>query len=277
MNFSRIGLAVTFSPTGVALLSEAYRLSELLEADLVLLHVGERGESLENKLKEMIIKAGISDGKYDLIWAKGDPVRAILSAVSENNIDLLLMGALEKEKSINYYLGSIARKIMRETVSSILIFTSPSENPEEFGEIFAVTNYLEGCEKVISTAYNLAKVGKSPNLTVIREFQLPGLGITVSDSGDLEEIEKNRERWIAEEKEKLNFFLLELNISDPDIKKVVLFGKEGWVANEYAKEKNAGLLVVSAPKRKPGIFDRIFTHDFEFTIKELPKRLLIIK
>ena len=40
--FKKLGLAITFSPTGKALLKETKRLSEIFNSGLVLIHVGEK-------------------------------------------------------------------------------------------------------------------------------------------------------------------------------------------------------------------------------------------
>ena len=46
---------------------------------------------------------------------------------------------------------------------------------------------------------------------------------------------------------------------------------------QFARKKNADLLVVSAPERRFRFFDRVFTHDLEYVFADLPSNLLIVQ
>ena len=50
----------------------------------------------------------------------------ILSASEEKKIDLLILGAVQRERFVKYYVGSIARKITRQANCSILLLIKPS-------------------------------------------------------------------------------------------------------------------------------------------------------
>jgi nucleotide-binding universal stress UspA family protein len=53
-------------------------------------------------------------------------------------------------------------------------------------------------------------------------------------------------------------------------------GKPGYAISQYAKQKDADLLVFNSPDTHLGIFDRIFTHDIEYALANLPCNLLIV-
>ena len=55
-----------------------------------------------------------------------------------------------------------------------------------------------------------------------------------------------------------------------------IFGKRGYSIGHYAKVKRADLLVMNAPT-KTTILDRIFPHDIEYILSELPTDVLIVK
>ena len=54
-----------------------------------------------------------------------------------------------------------------------------------------------------------------------------------------------------------------------------IFGKRGYSIGHYAKVVRADLLVMNAEKNL-GFFDRLFTHDIEHILAELPTDVLII-
>ena len=55
-----------------------------------------------------------------------------------------------------------------------------------------------------------------------------------------------------------------------------IFGRRGYSIGHYAKVKRADLLIMNAPK-KTSLVDRIFPHDIEYILSELPTDLLIVK
>lgn len=277
MPFKKLALAINLSPTGKKLLKEAVRLKNLLNAELVLIHIGSNSDQKEEQLFEMIEEHGLDKNSIKLIWQDGDPAKSLMKAAEGESVDLLIAGALERESTIKYFLGSVARKIMRESASSVLILPISSDRENGFKNFVVSTDYTNRSEKAIIKAYQLAKLENAEEFTVVREYQVPGLSITVSDSGSLKEVETLKQKWQQEEEDKLKVFIRELNLRGIPIKTVCLYGKEGWEANKYAKENKADIFVTAAPRKKPKFFDRIFIHSFEFTIKELSGSLLIIK
>ena len=277
MGFKKLGLAITFSPNAVSLLKTAKRMKNSYAAELCLIHVGENSESSEAKMKELLSAAGIEENSVDLVWKKGDPAKEIINICDENNIDLLIAGALEKESMLKYYIGSVARTIMRETHCSILILTHPDDTPEPFKKCCALVEYSELGEQAIKTAHEFAKLEHSDELVLIKEFQIPGLAVTISESGSTEEAEQKRSDWQNEEEMKLKVFANEMNISDVNFKTVCVYGKQGWAASSFVSENNGDILVVPSPASKLRLFDRIFQHDLEFILKQLPCALLIVR
>ncbi|MEL0109495.1 MAG: universal stress protein, partial [Cryomorphaceae bacterium] len=61
-----------------------------------------------------------------------------------------------------------------------------------------------------------------------------------------------------------------------DITEQHVFGKKGYTIAHYAKAKRADLLVVNSPDTKLGFLDRIFKHDLEYILSDLPTDVLIV-
>lgn len=274
---SKIGLAITFSPTGKALLKETLRLQNLFNAQLVLIHIGEKNKESEERLFSAIENSGIAQNSYEVIWDKGDPASAILRNSKKSKVDLLISGALEKESLFKYYFGSVARTIMREFTSSTLILKTPSENPKGFKSFYVSADYSPQGEKTILTAYQFAIKENANEFVIIRDFHAPGLTASIIDGGSPNEINKLKQQWIDEEQTKMQFFVRELNLKEIEPKIVCLYGKEGWEAGNYAHQNNADIFVVSSPAKKLKLLDRLFIHNAEYSFDKLPSNLLIIR
>lgn len=275
--FNKLALAVTFSPTSRALLREAARLRLLFNAELLLIHVGEKTDENVNNLEEMVRQAGIATSSIKFEWGTGDPANVIISKCSENNVDLLIAGALQKEGLMTYYTGSVARKLMRKAPCSLLILVSPQDKDEVYDKVCISVSFEEECAEIVKKAFQFAHLGNTKEISLIHEFQVPGLSITVYDAGSTDETEESRNRWVKEEEEKLKIFLSEYNlVTDIDVKLVSLYGKSGWEAKNYVQQTNADLFVIPSPEKKLKLFDRLFQHDLEYIFESLPCSLLMI-
>ena len=119
---------MAFSPNLKANLFEAARLAVFFESKLFLIHVGDPSEDKIKALKIILAPFKKDALDYEVIFKMGNPVDVILKTTEEQNIDLLILGALQQERFIKYYLGSIARKLTRKAKCSILLLIKPSVN-----------------------------------------------------------------------------------------------------------------------------------------------------
>jgi nucleotide-binding universal stress UspA family protein len=273
--FKKIGLAITFSPTGKALLKEAKRLSELFGSKIVFIHVGERNKDRERKLAELIINAGFADSTFVLEWAKGDVAGAIIKKCKEMEIDLLIAGALEKEKFVRYFFGSVARKLMRETPCSLLIYLSPAKSPISLKRFCVSVDYTKRNRETIKIAHQFALLDKAKEFILVRDLYSPELVIKVRNAPSTEEAEKIRTEWEKEEHKRMNTFVGELNLKGININLVTIFSKKSFETNRYVEAMRADIFVITSPEEKPKLMDRVFLSNLEYTFKQLPCSVLI--
>jgi nucleotide-binding universal stress UspA family protein len=123
--FETIGVAMAFSPRLEGVLGEAWKLASAFDAQLLLMHIGERTRTKESRLDELFQRLGIDESKVRIIWSDGDPVTTLLELCKLNIVDLLILGAMRKENVLRYYLGSVARSISRKAKCSVLLLTEP--------------------------------------------------------------------------------------------------------------------------------------------------------
>nr|WP_321229209.1 universal stress protein [uncultured Psychroserpens sp.] len=278
-NFKTIGIGVAFSPNLKANLYEAARLSLFFESKLVLIHVGEKSDEKEQQILE-IIKPFIQDNfNYDLVFKTGNPVDVILSVSEEKKVDLLILGALQKENFVQYYLGTIARKITRQANCSILLLIKPSVERIPCKHI--VVNGLDNpkTKQAITTAYYMSHKLQSKKITIVEEITKQEVAVSVDDDKSLRKSDIIKARLKMREDSRVHQIISEI---PEDYKAQIItktqsiFGKRGYSIGHYAQFVRADLLVMNAPS-KTSFWDRLFPHDIEYILSELPTDVLIIQ
>jgi len=277
--FQTIGIGVAFSPNLKANLYEAARLSLFFESKLVLIHVGEQSDEKKQQILDTIQPFIKDNLNYELVFKTGNPVDVILSVSEEKKIDLLILGALQKENFVQYYLGTIARKITRQANCSILLLIKPSVERLPCKHI--VVNGLDNpkTKQAISTAYYMSHKLQSKKITIVEEITKQEVAVSVDDDESLRKSAIIKERLKMREDSRINRIISEI----PDIyksqivtKTQPIFGKRGYSIGHYAQYVRADLLVMNAPI-KTSFWDRIFPHDIEYILSELPTDVLIIQ
>lgn len=274
--FETIAVAVSFSPRCLPVLAQAKYLADVLKATLILIHIGEKNREKERQLDELMNKLGMDDSHYRVIWMEGEPVETILKLCKLNMVDLLVLGALEKENVLKFYLGSIARKISRKAKCSVLLLTNPTEQPHKYKKI--VVNGVENPKTVhtICTAFYLAKHLHTKDITIVSETNLPGLTMAIADDSTAPEAKEIKKQLNEEIEENIYSIIKKcdttgINVSNKNIK-----GKPGYAISKYAKDRKADILVINSPDTHLNLLDRIFTHDIEYILANLPCNLLIV-
>ena len=277
--FKKVGIGVTFSPNLKANIYEASRLSLILHSGLVLIHVGEKTSEKEAQFHDILepfIKNGLN---FEIVFKSGNPVDVILSVSKEKQIDLLILGALQRENFLKYYIGSIARKITRRAECSILLLIKPSLERVQCRHI--VVNGIEDpkTKQTINAAFYVAHQLKVDRITIVEEINQHVVNVKVDDDKSLRKATILKERIRLREASRINKIIEKIpknytkNIA---IKSQPIFGKQGYSIGYYAQIVRADLLVMNAPS-KMTFWDRLFPHDIEHILTELPTDVLIIQ
>jgi nucleotide-binding universal stress UspA family protein len=274
--FRRIGLAISFSPRTQALLAEAARLKRMWQAELLLMHVGDQGSKQMQLLREYLAAAGLTENDVKIFWLKGKPGKQILSTCKNERIDLLIAGALRKENLVKYYLGTIARKILRQSRCSVLMLTDPSAQPQPFKNI--VVNADDGpfVMDALSTACALGHQEQANWLHVVREIKMYGLTMSTSEQCSEGEYEDLRQSLVKDEIDSVEKLLSRVPHDGLKVNIKMLAGKSGFEMSQFARRKEADLIIVAAPARRFSLLDRLFPHDLEYIFADLPCNVLIM-
>ncbi|MDB4402303.1 universal stress protein [Algibacter sp.] len=277
--FKSIGIGVAYSPNLKANLFEAARLSVFFGAKLFLIHVGEASEEKTNMLS-IILKSFEKDKlDYEVVFKTGDPVDVILSTSEEKKIDLLILGAVRREQILKYYVGSIARKITRQAKCSILLLIKPSVERVPCQHI--VVNGLKDpkTEQTITSAFYVAKQLNAEKVTIVEEIGQDQIAVKVDDDKSLRRTNIAKERIELRENSRVKEIISHIPkeyTKNKTIKLQPIFGKRGYSIGHYAQISRADLLIMNAPS-KMTFLDRLFPHDIEHILTELPTDVLILQ
>ena len=274
--FETIALAVAFSPRLEALISETKRLGGTFGARTVFIHAGKRTSEKERHLTNILNHYGFSDANSSIAWEDGNPVDTILSVCKRYVVDLLVIGAEEKESMLKYYMGSISREISRRAKCSILMLIEPRLNPVPFQRM--VVNGHDHIKTIhtIETAVYFAGKENLGELIVVDEVDIPALSMSIADDVTEPEAEHVKESVILDEKDRLSRLLLKVEAKGVKLLPKTFSGRKGYTIGQFAQQANADLLVVNTPDHHLSIFDRIFTHDLEYMLADLPCNMLIV-
>src|SRR5437016_3997895 len=112
-NYKNIAVASTFSPRFEQVLSEAGRIRERFGSTLSLIYIGQRNDETTRKFQDMLGRLRLP-GDSPIHYGEGDPADGILRAIADNDVDLIVAGALEKETALHPFLGNVARRLLRD-------------------------------------------------------------------------------------------------------------------------------------------------------------------
>lgn len=274
--FKRVAIAIAFSPRLQTLLAEAKRIQNLFDSELVLIHVGTHTEKENEFLEDQLQLAGMKNDRVHVVWVPGNPSREILAACKRENVDLLVAGALKKEGLLTYYLGSVARRILRKADCSVLMLTEPSAESDPFQRIVIHAENSPYSIDAIKAGIYIGKLQQAKQIHIVREIKLYGLAMSVSGELTEGEVSEARRNMVNDEIENVHQALKSIDTSGLKINVKVMSGKSGFELAKFCSRIDADLLVVGSPYRKMGIFDRMFPHDLEYIFAEMPCDLLIL-
>ncbi|WP_338223576.1 universal stress protein [Algoriphagus confluentis] len=274
--YQKIGLALAFSPRMEALIAEAKRLVELFDGELLLIHVGVKTPELEFRLNEIFERHCSSLQKVKILWKEGKPARQILDTCAEEKVDLLILGALKKEGLLTYYLGSVARKIIRKANCSLLTLIEPRLETTAFSQVVINGTQLEITPKVIQRGIDFSKKVKVKNVHILNEIKMYGLVMGTASEDSEDEVSVTRRKLVQDEIDYVEENLKGLELGDLKINIKVTGGRWATELARYCEKIEADLLIVG-DDRKLNFFDRLFPHDLEDLLGNLPCNLLMIK
>jgi nucleotide-binding universal stress UspA family protein len=277
--FKSILFGFAFSPSLRVNVLETARIAHFFGAKLLLLHVGEKSQEKSDQINKILAQTEYPNLEVEILWKSGDPFNVISNTCKTSKIDLLILGAMQHENMFQFYVGSIARKLTRKVCCSVLLLIKPSAERVPCNHI--VVNGLDAPETyiAITDAFYAANAFGAQQLTIVEEILQKEIHVTVEDDRSLKKANIVKERLKEREESRVRKIISGLpeNLTkNVKVKTQSIFGKRGYSIGHYAEVIRADLLIMNAPT-KTGFLDRLFPHDIEYILSDLPTDLLIIR
>jgi nucleotide-binding universal stress UspA family protein len=262
--YRSVGVATTFSPRFLAVLSEAGRIARLSGSALELIHADVYESAKEQRFREALQQLGLPPD-VQIHFEPGDPVESILRVRENAGLDLLIAGALERESIHRNFTGNVARELLRRAPCDLFLFVEPNEAPRNLGSIYvAIPDFLEMSRRVFHRALDLAEAAGSKILTVLlvqttfTEAKEKALGNGVASP---------EENWSALAQERAGTAV--------DLDFHLIRGNTGFTAFEYIQSSGADLLVMPSPVLPTG--EPTFAPVLDWIIQVIPTNLWVIR
>jgi len=271
IRYKKIALASTFSPRFLPLLAEAWRIVQKLECEFSIIHAGEENEENRQRFATAFSELSISPPPQ-IHWAKGGPANAIVDAIKDQRIDLLIAGALETETAGRHYVGNVARTLLRDAPCSLLLFVKPSRDAQPFRQIVAITDFSGLSATSLEHTYFLAEHNGAEMIRIVRIFTIfaqareqPDQFFGKGDAG---------KSMHAAEERRIEEFAAAVGPSPIPMEAVCVEGTTGFAASDYVQAVEADLLVI--PSQPPGT-PQLLPDGMDWVFNVIPSNLYIVR
>ncbi|HPN34721.1 MAG TPA: universal stress protein [bacterium] len=271
---NRAVVASSFSPRALALLNEAQPFLACLSLSPVIVHAGEPSAENRERMAKMIEEsrfAGAAD--LELVMRNGAAEEVLLQAAREYRADFIVAGVLPREGFFKYYLGSVGRNLARQAPCSVLLHINPADEPVGFRKIHHAVEYHRSIDTGVDLAAKLAVLNGARDLYFTHAFRIPDSVLKKNKVMTPEDYKKIYGR----EDRKLQQYLSKQLTWDVPYHVQSLYERDNSPSLAFARDIGADLFVIHAPKKEPGLWDRLFPNDLEQTLHDLPCSILIAR
>jgi nucleotide-binding universal stress UspA family protein len=271
--YRTIAVASTFSPRFLQVLSEAKRMRDRFSSDLRLIYVGEQSDETTAKFHEVLTQLSLPK-ESTIYYEQGDPADSILRALAENNIDMVVAGALEKEVPLHQFLGNVARRLVREAACSVMLFTRPDVEPKPLRRIVFVADqsYSDHARQALRNTFQLALAESCERLYVIRIFTTFDEARASRQAG-AESAEKGK--MLEDEEIALEEFIESAGATEVPIEARCIQGNTGFAAADFVQSVEANLLAV--PVEPAGNGGKAIASNIAWITDVIPCNLWVIR
>ena len=243
----------------------------------------ERDNNLIYEKNQILVSCGAKHSLFNIaqvLWEEGEPVETINEQCKKNKVDLLLLGAMQRENMLKFYMGSIARKLTRNASCSVLLMIKPSVIRKASQHV--VVNAFESpeTENTVRSAFHFAQALSASKLTLVEEINRSEVAEEADDDRGLRKVTLRKEKLKRRELSRVREILNRISDSLKENIKIHsqnIFGTRGYSIGHYAKVVRADLLIMNSDEKRKGFLERIFPKDLEHILSELPTDVLIIK
>lgn len=266
--FGKVAVASTFSPRFLPMLAEAKAIATLLDRPLEVIHAGTDNEENQDRFSEAFAQMDFSGPIH---WRQAPlPSTAIIQAVRDAGIGLLIAGAMERDSEGRFFLGKVSRALVREAPCSLLLFVNPSGSPAPFRNLAVIVDFTDGSRHALRATLDLAARCQAEAVHVLRIFT-----VFAQFLAEPHEFIKGQDtNALATEEARLDAFVEEFDIASIPIITRCIEGTTGFAAADFVQSIGADLLVIASEATSG---HASFPARMEWLENVIPANLLVIR
>jgi len=268
--FGKVAVASTFSPRFIPMLAEAKAIASLLERPLEIIHAGADTAENQERFSQAFAEMSFSGPVH---WRQAEqPSAAIIQAVREVGIGLLVAGAMERDSEGRFFLGKVSRSLVREAPCSLLLFANPSREPTSFRKLAVIVDFTDASRHALKATLDLAGRCKAEEVHVLRVFT-----VFAQFLAEPHEFIKGQDtNALSTEAARLDAFVEEFDIEEIPIQTRCIEGTTGFAAADYVQSIGADLLVIASDEGV-AVGHPNFPARMEWLENVIPANLLVIR
>ena len=266
--FGKVAVASTFSPRFLPMLAEATAIARLLNRPLEIIHAGPETSESQDRFSAAFAGMNFSGPIH---WRESElPSAAIIQAVRDAGIGLLIAGAMERDSEGRFFLGKVSRALVREAPCSLLLFTNPSQEPAPLRKLAVIVDYTPASRHALRAALELAARTQAESVHVLRVFT-----VFAQLLAEPHEFIKGQDtNALATEEARLDAFVEEFDIASIPIITRCIEGTTGFAAADFVQSIGADLLVIASEATSG---HASFPARMEWLENVIPANLLVIR
>jgi nucleotide-binding universal stress UspA family protein len=222
----------------------------------------------------LLEKHGYRYQDYKMVFREGDVQSVIWDVCHEEQVDLLVSGALRKESPERQYFGSIARGLAGNPKGPIMLIPEPSIPARPIEKIIAPIPASNPGPMIEAGLYFARQTGRQ-TIYFVKESIFNIDPLISSDYGELEGFNEASLTIVDLEYAQIHQALKTYDIAGLDIKVKVVFGLPGSGIVSFAKEIGADLIIDSLSVSQKNDNDFGYPRDIEVILMNLPCNFLL--
>jgi len=264
--FGKVAVASTFSPRFFSVLKQAKAIAALLGRPLEIIHAGPETAENEDRFSQAFAEM---DFTGPIHWRQAE--QPSVAVIQEVGIGLLVAGAMERSDSAGrFFLGKVARVLVREAPCSLLLFANPSGEPIPLRKLAVIVDYTDASRHALRATLDLAARTQAEEVHVLRVFTVFAQFLAEAH-GFVEGKDTNA---LTVEEARLDAFVEEFDIRAIPIFTRCIEGTTGFAAADYVQSIEADLLVIGGEAMAGHAH---FPAGMEWLENVIPANLLVIR
>jgi nucleotide-binding universal stress UspA family protein len=264
----KVAVASTFSPRFLPMLAEAKAIAALLDRPLEVIHAGADNAESQDLFAHAFAEMDFSGPIH---WREAyQPSTAIIQAVQDAGIGLLIAGAMERDSEGRFFLGKVSRALLREAPCSLLLFANPSRNPAPFRNLAVIVDFTPASRHALQATLDLAARAQAESVHVLRIFT-----VFAQFLAEPHEFIKGADtNALGAEEARLDAFVEEFDIAAIPVSTRCIEGTTGFAAADYVQSIGVDLLVIASEATSGHPH---FPARMEWLENVIPSNLLVIR